>query len=289
MIDDRRATVGGAHAEILILDNPARIVPSALNAALRRTRGEVIVRVDGHCAIATDYVRRCVTALYETGADCVGGLQRAAGEDHVGRAIALVTSSPFGVGSARFHYATNAGWVDTVYLGAYRRTVFERVGGFDEDLVRNQDDEFNFRLIQSGGTIWLDPAISSTYYGRASFRGLWRQYFQYGLYKVRVIQKRGAVPSWRHLVPATFVVGLVGSLILAVIARKPRVALSVAGPYVVANGVAALWTAQRAWWMSPLLSFAFLVLHLAYGTGFLWGLGYWSRKPLKHTVETTRR
>ncbi len=263
---------------IILLDNPSRIVPTALNIGLKHARGDVIIRVDGHCEIAPDYVRRCVEVLQETGADCVGGLQRAVGEGWIGRTIALTTSSPFGVGSARFHYDERPGWVDTVYLGAYHRKVFDRIGGFDEELVRNQDDEFNFRLIQAGGKIWLDPSIRSVYYSRASLKSLWRQYFQYGFYKVRVIQKRKAIPSWRHLVPATFVLGLAGSILLAMITAQPFWALCVAGPYALANILASLWTARKDWKTLPLLPFAFSTLHLSYGIGFLWGLWHWRDK-----------
>jgi GT2 family glycosyltransferase len=208
----------------------------------------------------------------------VGGLQYAAGHGWVGRAIALATSSPFGVGDSHFHYNDKPGWVDTVYLGAYRREVFDRIGGFDEELVRNQDDEFNFRLIQSGGKIWLDPSIRSVYYSRANLRSLWKQYFEYGLYKVRVIQKRKAVPSWRHLVPATFVLALLLAFLLALLTGQPLWVLVVAGPYTVANIIASLRAARRDWNTLPLLPVAFSVLHLSYGLGFLLGLWKWRNK-----------
>jgi glycosyltransferase involved in cell wall biosynthesis len=280
------------HISVRLLDNPACITPAALNISLHHARGEVIIRVDGHCEIAPDYVRRCVEVLRETGADNVGGLQRAVGETPMGRAIALATTSPFGVGNARFRYATKPGWVDTVYLGAYRREVFERIGLFDEELVGGEDDEFNFRLKQSGGRIWLDPSIRSVYYTRRDLLGFWRQYFRYGFCKVRVIQKRRGIPSWRHLVPGAFVLGLGGSVLLALLTHQPLWALSVALPYAVANGVASLWAARRDWKVLPLLPAAFGTLHLAYGLGFLWGLLWWgviSRpKARKQSVADTR-
>jgi succinoglycan biosynthesis protein ExoA len=261
---------------IRILDNPARIVPTALNIGLEHAHGDVIIRVDGHCEIATDYVRRCVEVLGETDADCVGGPTVTVGETWVARAIALAQSSFFGVGGVAFRTGRiHPGYVDTLAFGAYRREVFEHIGGFDEELVRNQDDEFNFRLIQAGGKIWLDPSIRSVYYSRASLWGLWRQYFQYGLYKVRVIQKRGAVPSWRHLVPATFVVALLGSLLLTLMTRQSLWGLGVAGPYVLANLLASLWTSRRDWRTLPILALTFATIHLAYGLGFLWGLWRW--------------
>lgn len=278
--DDTRAIVrrvADAHPahRVRIIDNPGRIVPTGFNRALAAARGDVIVRVDGHCEIDSTYVRRCVEVLDETGASNVGGLQNAVGSGLVPTAIALATSSPFGVGGARFHYATRAQWVDTVYLGAWPRSIFNEVGGFDEELVRNQDDELNFRIRQSGGRIWLDPSIRSVYFGRASFKKLWRQYYQYGLYKVRVIQKRGGVASWRHLVPATFVVGLIALGALSLLTGDARWALAIAGPYAAVNLLASLWTARKAWTTLPLLPLVFFILHASYGAGFLWGLWKW--------------
>ena len=263
---------------VQFLDNPGRIVPTAFNIGLRHAQGKIIIRVDGHCEIQPDYVRRCVELLEQTGADNVGGLQYAEGKDLVGKAISLATSSPFGVGGAKFHYAAQPGWVDTVYLGAYRREVFDRIGGFDEELVRNQDDEFNFRLTQSGGKIWLDPSLKTVYYSRASFGKLWRQYFQYGFYKVRVMQKRGGLASWRHLAPAGFVVALFLSIFLGWITGSPTIGLVVAGPYALANICASLWAARRDWRILPLLPLSYLILHLSYGVGFLWGLWIWRHR-----------
>ncbi|MFZ5447038.1 MAG: glycosyltransferase family 2 protein [Thermodesulfobacteriota bacterium] len=279
------AAAGGQHEKanpvlpvVQVLDNPGRIVPTGFNLALKHARGEIIIRVDGHCEIQPDYVRRCVELLLQTGADNVGGLQAAGAKDSVGKAISLATSSPFGVGGAKFHYATQPGWVDTVYLGAYRREVFERLGGFDEELVRNQDDEFNFRLIQSGGKIWLDPSLKTVYYSRASFGKLWRQYFQYGFYKVRVIQKRRAVASWRHLVPAGFVLGLGVTMLLGLATGNQRWVFTITGPYLIANLTASLWTTKKDWRFLPLLSLSYLILHLSYGAGFLWGLWIWRHR-----------
>ncbi len=264
---------------ISLLDNPARIVPTALNIGLRHARGAVIIRVDGHCEIALDYVRRCVEVLRETGVDCVGGPIVTVGETRVAQAIALGQSSFFGVGGVAFRTGRQRpGYVDTVAFGAYRHEVFERIGSFDEELVRNQDDEFNFRLIQARGKIWLDPSIRSLYYSQTNLRRLWRQYFQYGFYKVRVIQKRGAVPSWRHLVPGAFVLSLLGSLFLALLTHSPFLMLGVGGSYAVASGLASLWIGRRNWWTLPLLPLIFLILHLAYGIGFLLGMWRWMRK-----------
>ncbi len=263
---------------VRLLANRDRTAPSGLNIGLREARGNIIILVGGHCELSPSYVRRCVEVLRETGADCVGGPMETVGETRVARAVALALSSVFGVGGVAFRTGRHhPGYVDTVAFGAYRREVFERIGSFDEVLVRNQDDELNFRLIQAGGKIWLDPSIQSTYYSRADLQGLWRQYFQYGLYKVLVIQKRRAVPSWRHLVSGAFVLALAGSLILALLTRQPGWALTVVGPYAVANLLASLWTARRDMSALPVLPVAFASIHLAYGLGFLLGLWRWRR------------
>jgi len=269
----------GQGLQIILLDNPSQIVPTALNIALRHARGQVIIRVDGHCQIHPDYVKRCVEALERTGADCVGGPMVTVGETWVAKAIGVAQSSFFGVGGVAFRTGRRQGtYVDTLAFGAYRRQVFDRIGGFDEELVHNQDDEFNFRLIQAGGKIWLDPSIRSVYYSRGSLRGLWQQYFQYGLYKVRLIQKRGAVPSLRHLVPAGFVLAFAFSIILAIITSQPLWSLSIIGPYWLANMTASFWAARKDWATLPLLPVTFVILHASYGLGFLWGFWRWRKK-----------
>lgn len=269
-------------SRIRLLDNPQRFVPTAMNEGIRAARGAIVIRVDGHTVIAQDYVRRCVEQLAITGADNVGGPMRAASDTWIGKAIVLATSSPFGVGGARFHYAETPGWVDTVYMGAYRREVFDRIGLFDEELVRNQDDEFNFRLTQAGGKIWLDPAIRSTYFSRSTLRGLWKQYFEYGFWKVRVIQKHRRPASWRHLVPVVFVLALSVSTLASILVQLPIPLLAVVCPYSLASLFFALTIAAREGWRyAPVLPFAFATMHLAYGVGFLAGIvrfGFVARK-----------
>src|SRR5690606_4682773 len=153
--DTTRLIIGdlaaGSDVPVTIVDNPGKIVPTGFNRALAQARGDIIVRVDGHTIVAPDYVTECVAALERSGADNVGGRMNAVSSSLLGEAIALATSSPFGVGGSRFHYSQEDEWVDTVYMGAWPRSVFERIGGFDEDMVRNQDDEFNYRLRSAGG------------------------------------------------------------------------------------------------------------------------------------------
>jgi glycosyltransferase involved in cell wall biosynthesis len=274
-------------ARVRLLDNPRRIVPTALNRGIAAANGDILIRVDGHAVIAADYVRRCVADLERLEVDCVGGPIDAAGETYVARAIAIAQSSPFGVGNAAFRHALHSQYVDTLAFGAYKSKVFERIGLFDEELVRNQDDEFNFRLVRAGGKIWLDTDIRSTYYSRATLRGLWKQYLQYGFWKVRVIQKHRRPASWRHLVPGSFVLALVGSLVLSGILSSPLTLLFVCLPYAGASFLASLWTAaRRGWQYAPVLPLAFAAMHLAYGIGFLGGLARFglARRSVPRTV-----
>jgi succinoglycan biosynthesis protein ExoA len=283
--DGTRATIDAAvdasgrdAPSVTIIDNPGRVVATGLNAAIAKAQGDLIVRVDGHCEVQNDYVATCVRLLEETGADNVGGITTAYGTGVLQRAIALGMSSPFGVGNARFRYASKPGWVDTVFPGAWRREVFERIGGFDEELVRNQDDELNFRLVQAGGRIWLDPSMRVRYEPRASLSGLARQYFDYGFHKVRVIQKRRGIASLRHVIPPTFVVSLLIGAATAAVTRRRRLLFRVLVPYVAASVVASARAGRSDHATLPVLPVVFATLHLSYGTGFLAGLWSWRRR-----------
>jgi len=230
--------------------------------------------VDGHTEIAPDYVRQCVTALKNSGADNVGGRMIAVGNTPFGEAVALATSTPFGVGGARFHYSDKEEWVDTVYLGAWPREVFQRIGFFDEELVRDQDDEFNYRLRENGGRILLSPHIKSTYYGRSSVHALWRQYFQYGFWKVRVLQKHPRQMRPRQFVPPLLASAIIVAFVLALFSGPGRWLLAVVvGTYGMANLAASLWVAaNKGWQYLVRLPLVFAILHIGYGTGFLVGL-----------------
>jgi glycosyltransferase involved in cell wall biosynthesis len=268
------------HANLRCIENPGRIVSTGLNAAIRMSKGHVVVRVDGHSIIAPDYVRACVAELYRSGADNVGGKMFATGGNRFGKVVALATSTSFGVGGARFHYSEQEEWVDTVYLGAWRREVFAQVGLFDEELVRDQDDEFNYRLREHQGKILLSPHLRSTYTVRGNPRSLWRQYFQYGFWKIRVMQKHPYQMRPRQFVPPLFVASLIGSAVLAQFVVAGQVLLAcLSGAYLAANLAASLVVARRHGWRPLLLlPIVFANLHLSYGLGFLLGLlKFWNR------------
>ena len=256
---------------ITILDNPNKIVPTGFNIAFQQSRGDVIVRVDGHTVIAQDYVCQCVVLLQESEADNVGGRMNAIGATPLAEAIALATSSPFGVGGARFHYSDKEEYVDTVYMGAWWSKVFNKIGLFDEELVRNQDDEFNYRLRSHGGKILLSPKIKSVYYNRPSLAKLQRQYFQYGYWKVRVMQKSLKQMRFRHFVPPLFVLTLLVLSVLGIFLNWAWALLAVVlGAYLLVNIVASFYISRgKHFWRLPLI---FASLHISYGCGFLLGI-----------------
>lgn len=260
---------------IRVVDNPGKIVAKGLNLLIPQAKGDVLIRVDGHCVIAPDYVGNCVRHIREDGVDGVGGPMRSLGEDHISQAIALAMSSKFGVGGSSFR--TECGQtklVDTVPFPAYTREIIDRVGLYDEELVRDQDDEYNYRIRKAGGKILLAADVRSTYYSRGSLKKLWRQYFQYGFYKVRVLQKHPRQMSPRQFVPLAFVLALLVGLILAVITSWGWVGLvALLGAYMLANLAASMAIASREGWRYlPLLPLAFATIHVSYGVGFLSGL-----------------
>ncbi len=257
---------------IRIVDNPGRIVPTGLNAAIRACAGEVIVRIDGHTIVEPDYVREAVNALARTGADVVGGNMTARGRGSVGRAVAMATSNPMGVGGSRFHYAASEEEAESAYMGTFRRDVFDRFGWFDEGLVRNQDDEFNYRVRASGGRVYLVPSMRSSYCPRESIRALFRQYFQYGYYKIRVAALHPGMVRPRHLIPSGFAVALLALVMAALV--SPRAAGLLVLLLLVHAGLSLALSLPGglkdpgAWLLVPV---ATLALHLAYGFGFLAG------------------
>jgi len=283
MSDDgtRQAVLAQAAADprVRLLDNPAGIVPPGLNVGIGQAQGEIVVRVDGHCEIAPDYVRHCVAHLLagHDGApiEAVGGPIETIGETDEAAAIALAMSSWFGVGGSAFRTIKDRPLlVETVAFPAYRRATLQRLGPFDEEMVRNQDDEYNYRLLKSGGRILLSPDIRSRYYSRGSLRSLWRQYYQYGYWKVRVMQKHPRQMRVRQFAPPAFVAGLLGSAALGLVLRPFRRLLgAVLALYLAANVVASLSLGREH---APRLLVIHPILHLSYGLGFLVGLAHFA-------------
>ena len=276
--DDTRAIVEAfarEHPSIKLLSNPGRIVPTGMNIALRQCRGDLIIRVDGHCIIAPDYVSQCLKHLRSDGIDGVGGPMESIGETFIAEAIALAMSSPFGVGNSAFR--TTSGetkLVDTIPFPAYTREIILKAGLYDEELVRNQDDEYNYRIRALGGKLLLSQDVRSRYYSRGSFQKLWQQYYQYGFWKVRVLQKHPRQMSLRQFVPPCFVLAMLVSAALGIFTPWGLAVFGlVLGFYGLANLTASLMISlKKGLRFMFLLMFAFGIIHISYGTGFLVGL-----------------
>jgi succinoglycan biosynthesis protein ExoA len=276
--DNTRETIEriAAFAEIpiYIVDNPRRIAPTGLNLALERASGDIIIRVDGHCEIEVDYVENCVALLLSGKADGVGGPIETIGKTLLSQAIALAMSSPFGVGGSAFRTINDREmYTDTVAFPGYSREIIETAGAFNEELVRNQDDEYNYRIRKLGGKILLSPTIRSRYFSRSTFKSLWRQYFQYGYWKVRVFQLHPRQMRLRQFVPLIFVASLIGLSLLSLFSPVGRwVSAAVIVSYLFANFGAAIYTAKAKVALTPTLSLSFFILHFSYGLGSLVGL-----------------
>jgi succinoglycan biosynthesis protein ExoA len=266
--------VAASHPNVALRDNPKRIQAAAWNSGIDTATGDVIGIVSAHCELAPDYVRTAVDTLERTQADMVGGPMRAEGDGYVARAAAVATSTSFGVGGAKFHYASEEGPVDTVYMGLCKAEVYRSLK-FDEEMVRNQDDELSYRLLDRGGTIVLNPAIKSVYYGRATWSGIARQYREYGFWKIKVMRKHPQQARARHFAPAALVGGLALTGAAGVLGSGLGRFLFAAGlaSYVIANLVSTIRATRAEPALASGVSAAYLTIHFSYGIGFLIGLG----------------
>jgi succinoglycan biosynthesis protein ExoA len=275
------------HAWCAVIDNPEHIVSTGLNRAIRQARGEFIVRMDAHTIYEPGYVVRSVAVLESTGAANAGGPQRSRAKGYWPRAIHAGFHSPFATGGARFRDDSYCGPVDTVPYGCWRRDYLIAIGLFDETLVRNQDDELNLRIRLAGGAIWQDPSIVSWYSPRATLSGVFRQYFNYGFWRVAVLRKHPGQGALRHFVPAA---ALLAGICLLLFDRP--VLLLLAAVYLALSLAAALQAAHREGWaLLPALPVAFAVYQSAYAAGFLCGLVYWTlsgRDRKKHRQNSGR-
>jgi glycosyltransferase involved in cell wall biosynthesis len=280
------------HAWFRWIDNPERFTPRALNRGIAAAQGEVVIILGAHAELAADFVRKNIAALdAHPDAACVGGIIENVHENDVAAVISRAMKSPFGVGNARFRTGGKAGYVDTVAFGAYRRSIFDVIGMFNEDLVRNQDDELNFRLTKAGYKIYFDPDIQSKYYVRGNFSKLFMQYFQYGYWKVYVNKLHSTVTSWRQLVPFAFVLWLCLSALLAIFvpAAFPLFSMALLLWFIAAFFAALLEATPSR--QLPSMMLAFLILHVAYGLGYAQGILHFllfKRQPKSSVYNLTR-
>jgi len=257
-----------------LLSNPKVSQSAAWNKGIQMAKGDIIGIVSAHAELAEDYISNAVETLQRTGADLVGGPTNAIAEGDLSKAIAAALNSPFGVGDAQFHYTEKEIETDTVFMGLCWKSLYVRIGGFDEEMIRNQDDEFSYRLLKHGGRIICNPKIKSKYYSRATLNGLWKQYFQYGFYKVRVLQKHHAQMRLRQFIPFLFVLGLIFSILLTLVHPLGWIILAfVAGSYLFLNFVfSVLITMKEGRNLLFYIPLAFTIMHVGYGVGFIFGL-----------------
>lgn len=264
------------YSNIKLLYNPGRYVSYALNLGILHSKGNIIVRLDAHTRYAPDYFEKVVTVFNQTNADIVGGPMRIVKGSHpVQNAIGYATSTMFGIGNSSFHFEEYEGYTNSVYLGAWKKTIFRTTGLFDEAFVRNQDDEFNYRARKHGLSIYQSPAIKGYYHPRKTFKSLFNQYFQYGYYKPMVFLKIKSGIRLSHLVPALFILYLITmpltSLIIGFAALIP---LTI---YLLCNFYFSI-IARQSIRQTLYISVTYPLLHIAYGTGFLAGMA----KPLTY-------
>jgi len=262
---------------VRIIDNPRRYIPSALNRAIEASCGKYIVRMDAHSIPEPDYVATCIADLDAGKGENVGGVWKIVPpRDHwISKSIALAASHPLGVGDARYRYSSKPGLVDTVPFGAFHRELFDKIGKYNEDLLTNEDYEFNARIKKSGGRIWFNPQIRCTYFARENLNALARQYWRYGFWKWRMLKKDPATLRWRQALPPLFV-----AILLLFAVTSPWILWSrwllaaVIIAYVIMLFLSSLLTVKRsAGWRAIVgIPLAIVTMHISWGTGFLWSM-----------------
>lgn len=262
---------------VRILDNTKQIVSAGMNLAIGKAKGDITLRVDGHAIIQTDYLSQCVEYLIHNDVDCAGGPLDSVGKGYVGEAVAFVMSSKFGVGGTVFRTASNRNRpirAETVPFGAYRKDVFERVGLFNEEMVRHQDYELCYRLRKNGGKIMLLPKVRAKYFVRSTVKTFVRQYWQYGIWKGRFIRKYPDSLKLRHMIPPVFVIILLLSGTISFFSGYAFFIYSATIGSYIAFVIAALlsFSVKLKFKYLPVLPVLLACMHLSWGAGFWKGL-----------------
>jgi len=262
---------------VRVVDNAQRSIPAAVNRAIEVARGEIIVRLDAHSKPYPDYVEKCITALEAGRGDNVGGVWeiQPGADTWIAKSIAVAAAHPLGVGDALYRHTKIAAEVDTVPFGSFKRALIERVGYFDESLLTNEDYEFNTRIRKADGRIWLDPAIRSVYFARATLLELVQQYWRYGFWKWRMLRRYPDTLRWRQALPPLFVLSLIGLGLLAIFIPVARVALMAELILyffiMILAGLFAAYRLRKAYLLVG-LPLAIPVMHITWGSGFLWSM-----------------
>lgn len=254
--------------KVVLLHNIKKTTPISLNIGLQYSTASFKMILGAHSILPKNFISQCLAAFEaQPTADCVGGKIKNHYLNPAAEDIGFAMSSSFGVGNALFRTGGKAQWVDTVAFGMYKQSVFEKIGWFNENLIRNQDDEFNFRLTQAGLKIWFDPNIVSNYYVRSSYRKLWNQYFQYGYWKVYVNKLHSQITTARQLVPAALIAYI--ALLPFCLLCSPLISVMCIAPLILYFLVASYLSIKQNRHRFLSIGIAFLILHFSYG------LGYW--------------
>lgn len=267
---------------LILIDNPLRIIPAALNIAIAAATNEIIIRLDAHCIPATDYIERSVTALNLTGAANVGGrwLVEPGADSCIARGIARAASHPLGAGDAKYRFSEQAGIVDTVPFGAFPKAWLDKVGPYNEQLLTNEDYEYNLRIRHAGGKIWFDPEIKAVYFARKNLHGLARQYLRYGFWKAIMARRNLSSLRWRQVLPPVFVLAFIMLLIGSIWFSALRwLLLFQMSSYFGVTGIVALLLAWKERQISYLISFPISIwtMHFCWGSAFVFGMIFGGR------------
>ena len=265
------------HADLAVrvVDNKAKTIPAGVNQAIRESRGEILVRLDAHSMPIPEYVERCVEAHQTGKGDNVGGVWdiQPGADTWVAKSISFAAAHPLGVGDAMYRLNAKPGVVDTVPFGSFRRSLIQKIGAFDETLLANEDYEFNTRVRESGGVVWLDPAIRSVYFSRSTLKKLAEQYWRYGFWKLKMLKRYPHTLRWRQALPPAFVFILAALIVLSLGLRISQVLLVLQlFVYFFILGLAGIQLAIKTRkgfliWGLPL---AIATMHITWGAGFLW-------------------
>ena len=260
--------------KIILLENKKRTTPHALNLGIKNSSGDIVIIFGAHAVMKPDYVYESVRTFdIDKEIACVGGVLTNINESNIAKNISAAMSSIFGVGNAHFRTGLKRGYVDTVAFGAYKKDIFDTVGYFDEELTRNQDDEFNYRITNMGYKIYLNPTIKSDYYVRATYKKLFKQYYQYGYWKVYVNKKHRAITTIRQLFPALLIlfiiIGLITTWIFPVLLPFYII------PVLIYIWLGILFAALKS--DKDIVNFmrvlySFWILHFSYGLGYINGI-----------------
>lgn len=283
------------HPFIRLLENPHKLTPFAMNIGIMNSKGDVIVLVNAHSLLDKDFLKNSILCLNRTGADAVGGMLESINEksSSIAKAIPIATDSIFGAGGKRYRNRLEEGFVrDTLPYCAYRRDLIDKIGWIDEDLIRDQDEEFNYRILKNRGKIYYTPRIKSYLYIRPDFRRLWKQHFQYGYFKPLVVQKAGGIFTWRQTIPSIFVGSLFITGLFSFFIRYSRWGfLVIFGSYIGVNLLFSLiLSIKEDFKLFPFIAISFTTLHVSYGVGYIKGIFDFiiSKRHLKGRMEDLR-